>query len=439
MPSSIFGPGDAPAMNSIDPNPYELGTRFETVVAGQITALRYWRHVNDDDDTDIRTLRLWTDGGTELATVDVTSGVGENGWQEGTLSSPVNANAGDVFVVSYGAQGNYPNTSNYFTTSMTSSDGNLVAPANGGPTPNGIYATAIGTFPSNVFFSASYWTDVVFEESGGRCTEEGDGTSDGSSTATGAGESTAEADGSSDGQGTASGDGGAVVGADGSSDGTSAASGDGEATSSADGASDGTSTGAGEGGATAEADGSAAGGLVHLATVRRHPRVQDHPTALLQPQAKARAPDQMMGSLAGHPPPRVRVRQPRRARARLMAHQALPAMVKPQQRATAVLQGHPLRRVLAAMQPRTSVNPLAHQLQLVRVKQLQLQTAHQMAQEPHPVRVKARQRVRVRLRALPVHPARTQRMASLSILYQQSALTRCRLKVACIRCLQKAE
>ncbi|WP_299663812.1 hypothetical protein [uncultured Ruegeria sp.] len=145
-------------------------------------------------------------------------------------------------------------------------------------------STTVGPFTATAN-SGDWWVAASIElvdSAGGGTTEEGDGTSDGTSTVTGAGESTVEADATADGSSTVTGQGssiaesdgtsdgsssatgageiaGTVQSGDGSSDGSATASGEGEATVSGDGTSDGTSSADAEGGAVAEADGSSAG------------------------------------------------------------------------------------------------------------------------------------------------------------------------------------
>ncbi len=90
--------------------------RFRTTADGEITALRYYRGDTDANDTDARTMTLWSSNGTKLASGKVTSAVGNDGWQTVELSTAVAVKAGTVYAVSYGTDRNYAYTSNYFAT-----------------------------------------------------------------------------------------------------------------------------------------------------------------------------------------------------------------------------------------------------------------------------------------------------------------------------------
>ncbi|MEA5163216.1 DUF4082 domain-containing protein [Cereibacter johrii] len=161
-PSLLFGPTDAPAATiTDDPTDYELGMRFQASSSGEITSLRYFRGAADAGDTDTRTLHLWSATGVLLASVEVTSGAGQSGWQTGTLAAPIQIEAGQTYVVSYGTTQNYVATQNYFTSNRVGADGALTGL---GGTGNGVYhAGGTGIFPTSSYLNTNYWVDVVFE------------------------------------------------------------------------------------------------------------------------------------------------------------------------------------------------------------------------------------------------------------------------------------
>ena len=163
--SRLFAATQTPAQTATnDPADYELGVRFNAASDGSITQLLYYRGVEDADDTDTRALNLWTDAGVKLATVTVVSSVGQSGWQVGTLSTPIDVQAGMNYIASYGTEQNYVYTSNFFDTAHTSDDFVLSAPASNSGAGNGVYAaTGPDTFPNQTFNNTNYWVDVVFE------------------------------------------------------------------------------------------------------------------------------------------------------------------------------------------------------------------------------------------------------------------------------------
>lgn len=154
---SLFNPTDTPAVaNSTDNGPVELGTKFLCTVPGaSATGIRFYK---GSLNTGAHTGRLWTSGGTLLATATF-SGETASGWQTATFASPVLLNANQTYVVSYHTTTKYSVTSDYFSSARTS--GQLVAPA--GPA-NGVFAYgAAGTFPNSSFSSTNYFVDVIAE------------------------------------------------------------------------------------------------------------------------------------------------------------------------------------------------------------------------------------------------------------------------------------
>ena len=139
--------------------------KFTSSVAGQITALKFYRSASDTG-TDV--LDLWTATGTRLASATFTNTTA-SGWQTVTLPSAVSIAANTTYVASYHTTGAYVATNNYFTTSVT--NGPLTAPSTttiaGG---NGVYSyggtSTTGIFPTNTYGAANYWVDVVFTPSG---------------------------------------------------------------------------------------------------------------------------------------------------------------------------------------------------------------------------------------------------------------------------------
>src|SRR4029077_4491589 len=75
---------------------YELGTRLQSDVAGQITAIRFWKDANE---TGTHTGHLWDAAGNLLATV-VFSNETTSGWQQQSLVAPLAIAANTEYLVS---------------------------------------------------------------------------------------------------------------------------------------------------------------------------------------------------------------------------------------------------------------------------------------------------------------------------------------------------
>ena len=164
-PVSLFSSSSTPAQTALnDGSQLELGMKFTSSVAGQITALKFYRSAAD---TGADILDLWTATGTKLASATF-SNTAASGWQTVTLPAAVSISANTTYVASYHTAGAYVATNSYFTTAVT--NGPLTAPAMTIAGGNGVYAYGgtgtSGVFPTNTFNGANYWVDVVFAPSG---------------------------------------------------------------------------------------------------------------------------------------------------------------------------------------------------------------------------------------------------------------------------------
>jgi methionine-rich copper-binding protein CopC len=163
-PCSIWGSAEGPASGP-DPDTAgtEVGTKFRSDVAGQVTAIRFYKQSGN---TGTHVGHLWTGTGQLLASVTFT-GESATGWQQANLSAPVSLTAGVTYVVSYFApNGRYSADTEYFAT--TGRDATpLHALRDGADGPNGVYGYfSAGGFPTQAWRSANYWVDVVFSTSG---------------------------------------------------------------------------------------------------------------------------------------------------------------------------------------------------------------------------------------------------------------------------------
>jgi hypothetical protein len=131
---------------------YELGTVFSSGVAGQITAIRFWKASSESG---THTGHLWSATGQLLATV-IFSGETASGWQQQNLTTPVSITANTNYVVTVNTGSTYyVATNSGLATSVV--NGDLRTPVGN----NGVYGTP-GQFPTNSFQNSNYFRDVVF-------------------------------------------------------------------------------------------------------------------------------------------------------------------------------------------------------------------------------------------------------------------------------------
>jgi hypothetical protein len=159
--SSLFSASSTPTQTSLnDGSPLEVGVKFMSSAAGQITALKFYRSPGDTG-TDL--VDLWSSTGTRLASATFTNTTA-SGWQTVNLSTPVSIAANTTYVASYHTSGAYVATDNFFTNAVSS--GSLTAPSSSSSGGNGVYAyggtNSAGLFPTNTFSAANYYADVVF-------------------------------------------------------------------------------------------------------------------------------------------------------------------------------------------------------------------------------------------------------------------------------------
>lgn len=137
----------------------ELGVRFKTKYAGQVTGIRFYKGAQN---TGTHTGSLWDSNGKLIAKVTFSKET-TSGWQTATLPQPVTIAANVMYTVSYHApHGHYSYNTNYFSNN-TYTKGPLTAPANSSKSPNGVYATGANpAFPSSGLQGTNFWVDVLF-------------------------------------------------------------------------------------------------------------------------------------------------------------------------------------------------------------------------------------------------------------------------------------
>jgi hypothetical protein len=158
--SSLFDPATAPSVVTVnDPNPVELGVKFQATTDGFITGIRFYK---GPDNTGAHVADLWSSTGTLLATATFTNET-PTGWQQVNFAAPVAVTAGTTYVASYHtSSGEYSADPNLFATAVT--NGPLTAPSSSSSGGNGVYAYGGSSlFPTSNFNSTSYGVDVVFK------------------------------------------------------------------------------------------------------------------------------------------------------------------------------------------------------------------------------------------------------------------------------------
>lgn len=136
----------------------EQGVKFKASVAGQVTAMRYWKAASE---TGTHTGHIWSGAGKLLASVTFTNETA-SGWQQAVLTVPLSLTAQRPYVVSVNTNTYGAVTHNALKTSVA--NGAISTIADG---KNGVYGPP-GSFPTNSYENSNYFRDVVFEPSGGQ-------------------------------------------------------------------------------------------------------------------------------------------------------------------------------------------------------------------------------------------------------------------------------
>ena len=138
----------------------ELGVKFKSDVAGNITGIRFYKATAN---TGAHVGNLWTSTGMRLATV-IFSNETASGWQQALFATPVTIASNTVYVASYHANnGHYSSDLNYFSGKGVDNPP-LHALTNGVSGGNGVYRnSASSAFPNKTSSAANYWVDVVFK------------------------------------------------------------------------------------------------------------------------------------------------------------------------------------------------------------------------------------------------------------------------------------
>ena len=155
---SIWPSTYVPTENAYSFGSYELGVKFTSSVAGEVTGIRFFKQTWMSGQTDVG--HLWSSTGTLLATATFTNESG-SGWQQVNFSSPVEIAASTVYIASYSTSGGYFGITTGFFSSGGVTNGPLQALSNSVTGGDGVYNRA-GAFPSVDSYGMNFWTDVAF-------------------------------------------------------------------------------------------------------------------------------------------------------------------------------------------------------------------------------------------------------------------------------------
>jgi hypothetical protein len=159
-PCSLWSGKATPAVASTyDTNAVEVGTVFQSAVAGEITGLSFYKGAQN---TGTHTGSLWSASGAQLASGTFT-GETASGWQSLTFSSPVAIAANTPYVVSYHApNGFYASTPGYFNGAVSTYPLTALA-STAAAHGNGVYTYgSASTLPTSTFNATNYWVDPTF-------------------------------------------------------------------------------------------------------------------------------------------------------------------------------------------------------------------------------------------------------------------------------------
>jgi hypothetical protein len=158
-PCSIFPQATTPGtVDSGDGSSVNLGMRFSTSVAGEITGVEFYKSAAN---VGTHTGSLWSSTGTLMSSVTFTNETA-SGWQTANFASPIPVKANTSYVISYLApSGHYSVDANYFAT-QGAGIAPITTPASTTAAPNGLYAYGSSSAFPTQGGGANYWVQPVF-------------------------------------------------------------------------------------------------------------------------------------------------------------------------------------------------------------------------------------------------------------------------------------
>jgi hypothetical protein len=152
---TLLGTSAPTTLDANDGVAYELGMKFSSISAGQITALRFYKSPSE---TGTHTGKIYSSTGALLASVTFEK-ESASGWQITYLASPLAISANTTYTVSVNTgAGFYALSAGDFAAQKSSA--NLIAPVSAG-----VYGAA-GAMPTSSWSNTNYLRDVVFVKSG---------------------------------------------------------------------------------------------------------------------------------------------------------------------------------------------------------------------------------------------------------------------------------
>ncbi len=156
--TSIFSSSAVPQNPFYSSAPATLGTKFQSDVAGNVTAIRFYKGAGNNGS---HVGLLYSASGTLLAQATFT-GETASGWQQVNLSAPVAIAASTVYVVAYFTTSGFAYDAGYFGDQGVNNPP-LHVPQDGVDGPNGVYLFgSTAQFPTSDGLGENYWADVVF-------------------------------------------------------------------------------------------------------------------------------------------------------------------------------------------------------------------------------------------------------------------------------------
>jgi hypothetical protein len=151
---------EAPEDSYCDGRPYELGMRWTSTQAGEITKMRFYRAQNEPEDGGefyVHLGRIWDEQGNLLATVPFAGATGATGegWETASLFRPLPIEVDKTYVVSVNILSDYVATPTGLESPVVNAPLSSVADGR-----NGVYSLTPGEFPTNSHENANYFVDV---------------------------------------------------------------------------------------------------------------------------------------------------------------------------------------------------------------------------------------------------------------------------------------
>ncbi len=157
-PDTIWSNSYVPPENAYSSGSYEVGVKFESSVAGNVTGIRFYKQTWMGGYLHVG--HLWSSTGTLLATATFTSET-SYGWQQVNLSTPVAIQANTVYIASFSTGGGYFGITTSFFTSGGVTSGPLEALPSSVSGGDGVYNRS-GQFPDYNGSGMNFWADVAF-------------------------------------------------------------------------------------------------------------------------------------------------------------------------------------------------------------------------------------------------------------------------------------